>query len=252
MSKDLEREYKAFVNSEVPDLWSRIEAGLEEKTPSDSSAEMMDLRITDFHRKKISLKVWAGFAAACVCVALIIPAMTRMARMGGSTSNSSGQNDASPPINSFDMAEVTCEDNVFTDGADGMAQEAVCEEGITKAAADSGGDISNNTAADNINISSDFSAGADSPAEAAEEEMDSERFAAFVEILDTDIRKDSGVLYTAKVITSEHSGIQAGSEIKIFSAEVSSLENKQTYNLILCEEQTDDSQQEVTYILLDE
>lgn len=32
MSKDLEKEYRALVNSEAPDLWARIEVGLEEKT----------------------------------------------------------------------------------------------------------------------------------------------------------------------------------------------------------------------------
>lgn len=32
MSKDLEKEYRALVNSKAPDLWARIEAGLEEKT----------------------------------------------------------------------------------------------------------------------------------------------------------------------------------------------------------------------------
>lgn len=32
MSRDLEREYRAFVDSEVPDLWARIESGLEEKS----------------------------------------------------------------------------------------------------------------------------------------------------------------------------------------------------------------------------
>ena len=31
MSKDLEKEYRALVNSEAPDLWARIEVGLEEK-----------------------------------------------------------------------------------------------------------------------------------------------------------------------------------------------------------------------------
>lgn len=33
MSKDLEKEYRALMDSEAPDLWARIESGLQEKKP---------------------------------------------------------------------------------------------------------------------------------------------------------------------------------------------------------------------------
>ena len=47
MSRDLEREYRGLVNSEVPDLWTRIEAGLEEKNTAPGEAKT-DIRMTDF------------------------------------------------------------------------------------------------------------------------------------------------------------------------------------------------------------
>lgn len=40
MSKDLEKEYKALVDSEAPDLWARIGAGLEEKAAHSHREEL--------------------------------------------------------------------------------------------------------------------------------------------------------------------------------------------------------------------
>ena len=56
MSKDLEKEYKALMDSEAPNLWARIEAGLEEKEKPAG-------------RKWYRIKLWAGLAAACACAA---------------------------------------------------------------------------------------------------------------------------------------------------------------------------------------
>lgn len=101
MSRDLEREYRALVNSEAPDLWARIEAGLEDKkmAPETAGTAASDLHITDFSMpdaqreqpriRKANFRVWAGIAAACACVALVVPAMLRAGMSkGGSYSNS--------------------------------------------------------------------------------------------------------------------------------------------------------------------
>lgn len=213
MSKDLEREYKALVNSEVPDLWARIEAGLDEKTTPRVSG------------KKIHFRVWAGLAAACVCVVLIVPAMTRMMRMGrsGSGSDMAAPNYAVQSADSYDMAEEAAYDS---NGA---------EAAVT---ADEGG------------LAGGVEKGAD-----AETELD--YFAVTVEILDADVRMDSGILYTARVIASENPAIQADGEIKIFSPAMSPegvtvLDNSQIYDLMLREDESDNPGQETTYILADE
>ena len=86
MSKDLEREYRALVNSEAPDLWARIEAGLEEKKAADLYSVSIDRNQERNQKKRVDFKMWAGLAAACACVALIVPAMARMMIMGGSGS----------------------------------------------------------------------------------------------------------------------------------------------------------------------
>lgn len=308
MSKNLEKEYRAFANSEVPDLWFRIEAGLDGKATSDISVsesdtdtEMMDLRMTDLHKKwhpkKSFFKVWTGLAAACVCAALILPAMMRTMRMGdriGSSDNAVPE--YSPQLmDSYDSAAGAYEEGVYIDSAAGDA-EAACEDSAAQAAevtVDDSRNDNSSTTAENIYISSDANkslnsdsdlsaatdgdvhadsdAGTDNmasaglntgvenaafPAEAAEEEKDAYQFAATVEILDTDIRMNSGILYTAKVVTSDNPAVQADSEIKIFSPAVlpegvTALEKAQTYALILREKDSDDSEQDAAYILVD-
>ncbi len=79
MSKDLEKEYRALVNSEAPDLWARIEVGLEEKTVRSHREK--------FIKKKWHFKMWAGLAAACVCVALSLPVIMRYFSPDGSNSD---------------------------------------------------------------------------------------------------------------------------------------------------------------------
>lgn len=209
MSKNLEREYKAFVDSQVPDLWARIEAGLDEKTAPG------------IPEKKTPFKVWAGLAAACVCVAVIVPVMTRTVRM-----ESGGSNNTAP------QAPESYE---IMNGGNGQ-DTAACEDG---AAGDSGG-IDSIVTSDGV--SADSAAGLAGEAEAAQE---SYCFAATVEILDADVGANSKIVYTAKVIASENPDVQADSEIKIESTET--LENSRIYDLMLCEEDSDGSGQEIIY-----
>lgn len=197
MSKNLEREYRALVNSEVPDLWARIEAGLEDKktTPEESASEEKetDFQTENVRSKKVNFKMWAGLAAACVCVALIVPAMARTLTMVGE--GNSYSNSAPQQLDSHEKAENGEQKFPF--------------------------------------------------------------FRATVEILDIDIRTNGKVLYTAKVIASENADLQVDSEIKIISPVVETegavtLEEAQTYDLMLCEEQSDDSGEEKAFLLVNE
>ncbi|MDE7417984.1 MAG: hypothetical protein K2N44_17055 [Lachnospiraceae bacterium] len=263
MSKNLEREYRALVNSEVPDLWARIEAGLEDKKAAPEKADS-DLRITDFpvtdsqmeniRDKKVNFKVWAGLAAACVCVALVLPAMTRFLTMSGG----SGSNNSAPNYAAQDSAE---ESYGKTEGAIQEEAAATAYEDIDNVAAENG--INNNTVTSdytnavvdsNVDMVNVASGGLE---EAAEEEQEPFIFHATVVILDMEERMDSGILYTAKVIRSENPNLQVDSGIRIFSSAVTAegvmtLENSQTYDLTLCEEHSDDSGQEKTYLLVND
>lgn len=259
MSRDLEREYRALVNSEAPDLWARIEAGLEDKktAPETAGTAASDLHITDFSMtdaqreqpriRKANFRVWAGIAAACACVVLIVPVMLRAGMSkGGSYSNSAPNFAADTAPQSADSSGGA-EDNA---GREEMAYEYGNEksdflQGNAQTTADS--DMNGAGAAD----------GAQVMEEAAAEESESYSFHATVEILETDLRMDSGILYTAKVLSSDNSAIAADSEIRIFSSAVSAegvtmLEVSQTYDLVLREDHSGETGQEPTYLLVDE
>ena len=96
MSKDFEQAYKEAAQTEAPDLWDRIEAGLksksvpEEKTDRDIivseaktekesvSGEEAPEKKADRRRMPVNfpyLKRYSGVIAAAVCVAVILPAM---------------------------------------------------------------------------------------------------------------------------------------------------------------------------------
>lgn len=239
MSKNLEREYRALVNSEVPDLWARIEAGLEDKKTTPEKEETRG----NVRGKKVNLKMWAGLAAACVCVALIVPAMARMMTMGGS---GSGYSNSAPQME--DSYEKT----------DDAGQEAAYEESVNNAAANENGassstitsyNVNTNSSADAVNIAS---GGLE---EAAAEEQGAYIFRATVEILDMEDQMDNGIQYTAKVITTENPDIQVDSRIKFVSSAVEgakTMEKSQTYEITLYEDDFENADQERTYILVND
>ena len=265
MSKNLEREYRALVNSEVPDLWARIEAGLEEKKAAPEK-KVTDLHITDFpvtdsqmeeiRDKKVNFGVWAGLAAACVCVVLVIPAMTRSLTMSGG----SGSSNSAPNYAAQDSTPQAAEEPYGK--TEGVIQEgAAAYEDMDYAVAGAAENGMNNsvTTSDHTNMAADSNVGTVNVSsggleEAAEEEQEPFVFHATVEILDMEERMDSGILYTARVIWSENPNLQADSEIRIFSSAegVMTLENSQTYDLMLCEEHSDDSGQGKTYLLVND
>lgn len=85
MSRDLKREYEAMLDQEIPDLWSRIEPQLADKktaqaAPMSPEGEGSGSRGGVRKKQKISrrtIAVWGSFAAACVCLAIVIPIWTR-------------------------------------------------------------------------------------------------------------------------------------------------------------------------------
>lgn len=67
MNKNFENEYRKKIQEETPDLWNRIEEGLTEKKTEKQVVEFQ----AKTRRSKI-LKI-SSFAAACVCLAIILP-----------------------------------------------------------------------------------------------------------------------------------------------------------------------------------
>lgn len=104
MSKDFEQAYKELAQSEIPDLWDRIEAGLSEKSTPGKDQEKNQEKTKQIHFRR-----YAGMAAAVVCVALVIPAAFFMRDMGKS-SNMEMAADQSGMEESMELAECAPED----------------------------------------------------------------------------------------------------------------------------------------------
>lgn len=73
MSKNLEMEYKKQIQNNVPDLWDRIEVGLEEK-PARQRKRGSTARRKNFYF------IGGGILAAGICVAVALPVFTRTAK----------------------------------------------------------------------------------------------------------------------------------------------------------------------------
>lgn len=83
MNKNLEKEYKKLITESTPDLWERIEAGLE---PKEATAKKGDL----WRR----YRTWGLAVAACLCIMVTVPAMFRKNADGNMQPNSIPANDA--------------------------------------------------------------------------------------------------------------------------------------------------------------
>lgn len=130
MKRDFEREFKKLKMNEVPDLWNRIEAGLSDKkiAASGSGAAAISVNRYNFGKRAVWRK-WGTLAAACVCVALIIPAISVViGNLGGRKSNYSGA--------SFAPAADNSADRIMNDSTQNMtaSSEMPADEGMADAA----------------------------------------------------------------------------------------------------------------------
>ena len=101
MNKEFEKQYRDYITEQVPDMWSRIEAGLKEKHMADRknpewSEERKNVVLADREVKRVwwknkSLTVLVP-AAAAVFLCLLIPA----AFWGNRSKSESGGMNASP------------------------------------------------------------------------------------------------------------------------------------------------------------
>ena len=119
MNKDLEKEYKELMSANVPDLWDKIEVGLDSEQPN----------VKKINRLK-KLSVWGAAAAAAVfCLVISVPVMFG-GRKGSSSDGGMTGGNMSPPQNNentADYAEVwekdisapTADDMPDTEGTPG-------------------------------------------------------------------------------------------------------------------------------------
>ena len=91
MNKDFEQAYRELAQSEIPDLWDRIEAGLSEKSTPEKEQEKKQ------EKKRIYFGRYAGMAAAVLCAALIVPAVLFVGQREGKGGYTTEMNAACAP-----------------------------------------------------------------------------------------------------------------------------------------------------------
>lgn len=126
MNRDFELEFKELKLNEVPDLWNRIEAGLsEKKIVAPVSENMAVSNVYKFGKKPRWIR-WGTIAAACLCVAVILPALSFViGSLGGRKDYT-----ASGADGSTDNFATAAADN---GGADGTAGDVDLAEEINNA-----------------------------------------------------------------------------------------------------------------------
>ncbi|MBD5554610.1 MAG: hypothetical protein HDQ95_04475 [Roseburia sp.] len=118
MSKQLEKEYRSLMKEDAPDLWGRIEAGLE---PKKQPVQKMG-----FWRK---YRTWGTVVAACVCLMVAVPVMQRLTGRGPSnmsdSTTSAGENMSGAPYDgvSSDAALWDADENMSNEAAENTAGE---------------------------------------------------------------------------------------------------------------------------------
>lgn len=124
MSRDLKQEYEEMLDQEIPDLWSRIEPRLADKKETQN-AEQKEKTMPKRRIKRSTIAVLGSLAAACVCLAIILPAWRgnqkgfasdqMMVSDGGTDTNAGASNDSASllensTMNGMAQPEAACDD----------------------------------------------------------------------------------------------------------------------------------------------
>lgn len=161
MSKDFEKAYRELAESEIPDLWDRIEAGLESKTTPEQTKESgtgksgeetegnraernqtagKEIAAPDENRRRkikaMHISRYSGIAAAVVCVAVIIPAAVFLFR-NRPTEGYSGGAEVTEGIDTAAAADETME--FAAEDAEAADEPESCEAAAEEMDAGTGG-----------------------------------------------------------------------------------------------------------------
>ena len=122
MNKDFEQAYRELAQSEIPDLWDRIEAGLSEKSTPEKEQE----------KKRIYFGRYAGMAAAVLCAALIVPAVLFVGQREGKGGYTTEMNAACAPE---DAEESGWEEALSEEDGDRFVESAADTDAMQDSAA---------------------------------------------------------------------------------------------------------------------
>ena len=163
MSKVFEQAYRELAQTEIPGLWDRIEAGLSEKSApavlqidetevktQETTTETITTveRKTNRNRNKVLvfMKKYSTVAAAIVCVAILIPAISLIGQfgIGGSKSESAMEAAMEAPAAPAEMWEEAAdeapaemmEEYAYAEAVEEASEEETIEEYVEAAVAE--------------------------------------------------------------------------------------------------------------------
>ncbi|MCM1143074.1 MAG: hypothetical protein NC318_02020 [Blautia sp.] len=186
MKRDFEQEFKRWKQSETPDLWGRIEAGLSEKQVAapvfkggKSSAYADGTAVQYKTIRKTAWHKWGTLAAACLVAVIVFPAVSFMMKRSG---NKSGESNMMTDYSAGEADTAAFEDGTAADagvGEAGAADDMIANEKAEGIASDSmtadetaegiaSGGMMNGSVAESFDVSSASDAvAADEPKESA-------------------------------------------------------------------------------------
>lgn len=245
MSKRLENEYKTLMNNNVPDLWAKIESGLEPKEGvPDQDGQADSCRAEDRAdakrengRRRINYRIWGTAAAACICAAVAIPAWlmhntknaersdTNYAAADNAAADTSAAENAGGAASGDRFADVAVADNAASDsGPMNSAFDMACAEAAEEEAAENvRGDAASGAILSEKDMSQDSitedgtlkQASQETFVESVRPEETADEAVFTVTI--RGIREDSQqIIYTARVEEAED-GALVGTEIEIYA-----------------------------------
>ena len=223
MKKDFEKAYKELAETEVPDLWDRIEAGLSEKSaPAETKAEKNKKTAPVNKKTKIAvfMRKYSALAAAIVCAIILIPTMIVMKK---SDSKFMSESAAEPAF--------TTESAYYDEAVAEEAEESKVESSMAAAEAFSQEESASGAVKESAKADSAMN---DAVCEDAAPEDYNKQNAQELKNIVVKVKKaeekpleneaeEAGVLYTA-VVKRNPSGLpKEGEEIQIFIPVVSSV-----------------------------
>lgn len=273
MKKDFEKAYRALAETEAPDLWDRIEAGLGEKSaPAIPESEKKQKNPAGQRKKGITvfMRKYSALAAAVVCAVILIPAMIVMKRAGGSFMSGSTKEqtaedryEAAADAAEEEMAPAEAEDTAeaVSEAAAGDAQETVEAEveaakmTETERVADAAKELTEAVEeSKKESAMSDEAASADAALTDYDAQNAEELKNTVVKVKRMEGRylqnnlEEMGTLYTAEIEKDPSGALQEGEEIQIFIPVVSSiaLSEDGTFELDLAPSEKEDNVYTVT------
>lgn len=223
MKKDFEKAYKELANTEVPDLWDRIEAGLSEKSaPAETKAEKNKKTAPVNKKTKIAvlMRKYSALAAAIVCAIILIPTMIVMKKSDSKFMSESATEPA------FATESAYCDEAVAEEAEESKVESSMAAAEVFSQKESASGAVKESAKAD--------SAMNDAVCEDAAPEDYNKQNAQELKNIVVKVKKaeekpleneaeEAGVLYTA-VVKRNPSGLpREGEEIQIFIPVVSSV-----------------------------